>query len=54
MKINEYLQNFTNDGFVKIENAINKKLILKVNNSILNVLNEKKKLINYEDFRYSR
>ncbi len=49
MKINEYLQNFTNDGFVKIENAINKKLILKVNNSILNVLNEKKNNFNSLD-----
>jgi len=27
MKLNDYLKKFTNDGFVKIENAIDKKLI---------------------------
>lgn len=43
MKLKNYLKDFTNDGFVKIESAIDKKLILKINNSILNLLKIKKR-----------
>jgi len=42
MKINSYLEDFTNNGFTKIDNAIDKKLILEISNSILNFLTKKK------------